>query len=220
MARCECPFLRGAGAACGEGRWPGGRARRRGAASSTQPRGRRLASPLGPELRSGATGVRRGDCAGLGSASMVLCVPFLAWGWGQRRPHANSGPCRAVGMAVLPIVVAVPPVPRLVPLPALLYPSPRALPVPAPWGRAARVWGASASCYPTLSLAVRWAGVELLGPAGDAGGWHRRAGDDGAGGAGLAAGETCTSSTQMGHSEGVWGRILTPTTCRGHTAGL
>lgn len=141
-------------------------------------------------------------------------------GLGAAPVHANLGPCRAGGMAVLPIVLAVPPVPSLVPLPALLYPSPRALPVPAPWGRAARVGGPSAGCYPTLSLAVRWAGVELLGPAGDAGGWHRRARDDGAGGAGLAAGETSTSSTQMGHSEGVRGRILTPTTCRGHTAGL
>lgn len=94
----------GAGAACSEGRWQGGRARRCGAASGTRPRVWRLAGPLGPESGSrGWPGVRRGDCVGLGSASMALCASFLAQGWGQRRPHASRGPCSAGGVAVLPV---------------------------------------------------------------------------------------------------------------------
>lgn len=43
----------GAGTACGEGRWQGGRARRRGAASGARPRGRSLAGPLRPGPGSG-----------------------------------------------------------------------------------------------------------------------------------------------------------------------
>lgn len=191
----------GAGAACGEGRWQGGRARRCGAASGTRPRVWRLAGPLGPESGSrGRRGVRRGDCVGLGSASMALCASFLAQGWGQHRPHASPGPCSAGGVAVLPGA----PVPLLPtgPFACPAIPQPSCPTSPCPTGLGS--WDVGCRCWllPRAPLAVRRAGVELLGPAGDAGSRRGRAGDDGAGGAGLAAGEPSTGSTQPRHPGG------------------
>lgn len=131
--------------------------------------------------------------------------PLPCWGDGCAPHCACSPPCPQAGPFACPAV-----------------PQPLCLASPCPMGLGSQGMGCQCRLLPyafPLSLAVRWAGVELLGPAGVAGGRHRRAGDDSAGGAGLAAGETSTSSTQMGHSEGVRGQILTPTTCRGHTAG-
>lgn len=187
-------------------------------------------APSGQSWGQGAAGMRRGDCVGLGSTSMALCVPFLARGsgwcrplqcWGDRGAHqcpwmlgCLGGGWRCSCCHLDPAVPGGWLCPALPPdhhsglihlpsdwslFPALLYPSPCAPPVPALEGWAAGMWGASAGCSSALPLAVRWAGVELLGPAGDAGSQRRWAGDDGAGGAGLAAGEPGVDSTQPGH---------------------
>lgn len=129
----------------------------------------------------------------------TLQWPFVCLSWPGARGSADPtltltlevDPSSAGGIVVSPTAPA-PPSPCPFACPDV--PQPLCCTSPCPMGLVSQDVGCQ--CW-LLPLAVWRAGVELLGPAGDAGSRRRWAGDDGARGAGLAAGEPNTVSTQI-----------------------